>query len=126
VAVDHFMGYQAGMPEGLRDIPAALAAIVKGKPDAITMQIGIAKSAWKKFAGAVPLILQSSMLRFDDSAMTQAATPEDAVRMGADAFDVCCFVRGPTEWRYMQAVAENVRAAEHFEMPVICHVYPRN
>jgi fructose-bisphosphate aldolase, class I len=126
VAVDHFMIYQTGMPEGLRDIPAALRAIVKGKPDAITMQIGMAKSAWGDHAGAVPLILQSSMLRFDDSAMAQAATPEDAVRLGADAFAICCFVRGPTEWRYMQAVAQNVRAAEHFEMPVICHVYPRS
>ena len=43
VAVDHFMIYQTGMPEGLRDIPAALRAIVKAKPDAITMQIGMAK-----------------------------------------------------------------------------------
>ena len=57
--------------------------------------------------------------------MAQAATPEDAVRLGADAFAIVCFVRGPTEWRYMQAVAEAVRAAERFEMPVICHVYPR-
>jgi class I fructose-bisphosphate aldolase len=125
VAVDHFMIYQAGMPEGLRDIPAALKAIVKGKPDAITMQIGMARNAWAGFAGDIPLILQSSMLRFDDSAMAQAATPEDAVRLGADAFAVVAFVRGPTEWRYMQTVANNVRAAEHFEMPVICHIYPR-
>ena len=57
------------------------------------------------------------MFRFDDSAMAQAATPEDAVRMGADAFAIVCFVRGPTEWRYMQTVAEAVRAAARFEMP---------
>ena len=120
------MIYQEGMPEGLRDIPLSLKAIVKGKPDAITMQIGMAKTAWAAFAGDIPLILQASMLRFDDSAMAQAATPEDAVRLGADAFAICCFVRGPTEWRYMQAVADAVRAAEKFEMPVICHIYPRS
>jgi class I fructose-bisphosphate aldolase len=125
VAVDHFMGYTDGIPAGLRDVPAALKAIVKGRPDAITMQIGMARHAWKDFAGAVPLIVQASMLRVDDSAMTQAASPEDAVRVGADAYAIACFVRGPTEWRYMQAVAHAVREAERWEMPVICHIYPR-
>ena len=47
------------------------------------------------------------------------------MRLGADAFAIVCFVRGPTEWRYMQKVAEAVREAERFEMPVICHIYPR-
>ena len=126
VAVDHFMGYQQGIPAGLRDMGAALKAIVKGRPDAVTMQVGIARHAWQDFAGAVPLILQSSLLRIDDSARGQAATPEDAVRLGADAFAIACFVRGPTEWQYLQAVADAVREAERFEMPVICHIYPRS
>ncbi len=125
VAVDHFMLYQAGLPEGLRDLPTTLKAVVKGRPDAVTMQIGMAKNAWQPYAGDVPLIIQGSMLRFDDSARAQAATPEDAVRLGADAFALACFVRGPTEWEYMQAVSESVRQAERFDMPVICHIYPR-
>jgi fructose-bisphosphate aldolase, class I len=125
VAVDHFMIYQEGVPAGLRDMAATLKAVVRGKPDAVTMQIGMAKTLWQSHAGAVPLILQSSLVRYDDSAMGQAATPEDAVRVGADAFAIVCFVRGPTEWRYMQATAEAVRQAERFEMPVICHIYPR-
>jgi class I fructose-bisphosphate aldolase len=126
VAVDHFMGYQDGLPAGLRDIPAALKLIVKGRPDAITMQVGMARTVWKDFAGSVPLIIQSSMLRVDDTAQAQAATPEDAVRLGADGFAIACLVRGPTEWRYMQVVADAVREAERFEMPVICHIYPRS
>ncbi|MGA2977238.1 MAG: aldolase [Spirochaetia bacterium] len=125
VALDHFMIYQHGLPAGLKDLSTTLKAVVKGRPDAVTMHVGMARNVWRNFAGAVPLILQSSMLRFDDSAMTQAATPEDAVRMGADAFAVVCLVRGPTEWRYMQTVATMVREAERYEMPVICHVYPR-
>jgi class I fructose-bisphosphate aldolase len=126
VAVDHFMAYQDSLPTGLRDVPAAIKAIVKGRPDAITMQIGMARTAWQPYAGSVPLIVQASMLRVDDSAMAQAATPEDAVRLGADAFAIACFVRGPTEAQYMQAVANAVREAERFEMPVICHIYPRS
>ena len=86
----------------------------------------MARTAWAEFAGSVPLIIQSSMLRIDDSAQAQAATPEDAVRLGADGFAIACFVRGPTEWRYMQVVADAVREAERFDMPVICHIYPRS
>jgi len=125
VAVDHFMGYQTGLPAGLRDVPAAIRALVKGRPDAITMQIGMARNAWEPYAGSVPLILQSSMIRLDDSAMAQAASPEDAIRLGADGFAIACFVRGPSEWQYMQMVAKAIKEADRYEMPVICHIYPR-
>ena len=125
VAVDHFTIYYSGLPDGLRDVPATLKAVVKGRPDAVTMHIGMAKNAWAPYAGDVPMILQSSMLRFDDTSRAQSATPEDAVRLGADAFAIACFVRGPTEWEYMQKVAEAVRQAERFDIPVICHIYPR-
>ncbi len=97
VAIDHFIIYQDGLPEGLRDVPETLKAVARGKPDAVTMHIGFARSTWQNYAGSIPLILQSSLLRVDESDMAQAATPEDAVVMGADAFAVCCFVRGTTE-----------------------------
>jgi fructose-bisphosphate aldolase, class I len=126
VAVDHFLTYQAGLPAGLRDMPSTLKLVVKGRPDAVTMQIGMARTAWREFAGIIPFILQGSMLRIDDSAMAQPARPEDAVRLGADAFAITCLVRGPTEAHYMQAVSDAVREAERFEMPVICHIYPRS
>ena len=125
VAVDHFMIYQEGLPEGLRDMPTALKLVVKGRPDAITMQIGIARNLWPDYAGAVPMILQASLVRPDDSAMELAATPEDAVRLGADAYAIVCFVRGATEAANMRSVAVAVREAERYDMPVICHTYPR-
>jgi fructose-bisphosphate aldolase, class I len=126
VAIDHFVNYQDGLPEGLRDMPGALKLVVKGRPDAVTMQIGIARNLWPEYAGVIPMILQSSMFRFDDSTVTHAATPEDAVRLGADAYAVACFVRGPSEGKYMQRVADVVREAARWDMPVICHIYPRS
>ena len=45
--------------------------------------------------------------------------------MGADAFAVVAFLRGPTEARYMSAVASSVRKAARHGMPVITHAYPR-
>ena len=126
VAVDHFIGYAGGLPDGLREIEPTLAAIVAARPDAVTMHKGIAASAWGPHAGRVPMILQSTIARPDDSACEQIATPEDAVRLGADAFAVAAFVRGPTEGVHLRTVADCVRQAARFEIPVVCHVYPRN
>jgi fructose-bisphosphate aldolase, class I len=126
VAVDHFIGYGAGLPSGLRHIQATLAAIVAGRPDAVTMHKGIAASAWAAYAGRLPMILQSTTARPDDTACEQVATPEDAVRLGADGFAVAAFIRGDTEAAHLRTVAQCVREAAHYEMPVICHIYPRN
>jgi len=125
VAVDHFINYGEGLPPGLRHLRSTLAAIVAGQPDAITMHKGIAASFWTAHAGRVPFILQSSAIRPDDQAREQIADPADAVRLGADGFAIAAFVRGPTEAAYLRTVADCVRQAAAFEMPVICHIYPR-
>src|SRR4030042_6408464 len=77
VAVDHFIGYGAGLPDGLRHIQATLAAIVAGRPDAVTMHKGVAASAWAVHAGRVPLIMQSTIARPDDPGCAQIATPQE-------------------------------------------------
>ena len=47
------------------------------------------------------------------------------MRLGADAFAVAAFVRGPSEAAHLHTVAGAVQEAARFEMPVICHTYPR-
>ena len=47
------------------------------------------------------------------------------MRLGADAFAVSAFVRCATEADYLRVVADCVRQAARFDIPVICHVYPR-
>src|SRR5689334_12702807 len=126
VAVDHFMIYNEGLPPGLRHIKETLVAIVAGQPDAVTMHKGIATSLWEPYAGKIPLILQTSGVRPDDTGDFQYATIEEAVRLGADAVAVVAFLRAKTEARYLRAVADMVREAAQYDMPVICHVYPRD
>jgi fructose-bisphosphate aldolase, class I len=126
IAVDHFIGYQDGLPAGLRDLAATIQAVVAGEPDAITMHKGVAVSCWGRFAGRIPLIVQSIIGRPDDSADEHLAVPEDAVRLGADAFATCAFVRGASEAAHLRRVADFVRQAEVWDMPVILHVYPRH
>ncbi len=125
VAVDHFIGYHEGMPPALRDLRAALKSVMAGGPDAVTMHKGVALGCWGPYAGKVPLIMQSIAQRSDDSASATLATPEDAVRLGADAFACACFLRGDTEGEQLQRTADFVRAAAPWGMPVISHVYPR-
>ena len=125
VAVDHFIGYQDGLPSGLRHIQRTLASLADGRPDAITMHKGLAASAWAPYAGKIPLIVQSTIARPDDSACEQLAEPVDAVRLGADAFAIAVFVRGATEATHLATLAKAVRQAGRYEMPVVCHVYPR-
>ena len=125
VAIDHFIGYQEGMPAGLYDLPKTLAALVAGRPDAVTMHKGAALACWGPHAGQVPLIVQSLIGRPDDSADELLATPEDAVRLGADAFATCAFVKGFSEAAHLKRAADLVRQAEKLEMPVVLHIYPR-
>jgi len=126
VAVDHFINYRLDtLPAGLRNISRTLELIAAGQPDAVTMHRGLAVSAWQPYAGKIPFILQSSLLRPDDCFHEQIADPEDAVRLGADAFAVATFVRGPSEGHYLKTLADCVKAAARFEMPVITHIYPR-
>jgi class I fructose-bisphosphate aldolase len=125
VAVDHFVTYHVGMPEGLANLPRVIGEVVAGAPDAITMTRGAALSCWAPHAGKLPLIIQSLAARPDDSADEQIATPEDAVRTGADAFAICSFVRGATEAAHVRRVVDAVRQAEKWDIPVIVHTYPR-
>src|SRR2546427_1141900 len=67
VAVDHFIGYQKGLPEGLTNLPETLKKLVEGKPDAITMHKGAAKGAWEPYAGRMPLIIQAINFTADDA-----------------------------------------------------------
>ena len=125
VAVDHFAGYHQGLHPGLASLEVTLAAIVAGRPNAVTMHKGVALGYWEPHAGVVPLIVQSIAARPDDTADELVAIPEDAIRLGADAFATCAFLRGPTEAAHLRRVADLVRQAETWELPLISHTYPR-
>jgi DhnA family fructose-bisphosphate aldolase class Ia len=125
VAVDHFTNYGLGLPSGIRHIKRTLAATVDARPDAVTIHKGVAMSAWQPYAGKVPLIIQSTLLRVQDDTLYQGVTVEEAIRLGADAMAIVIYVKGDHETQYLRFAAENVREAERFDLPIICHIYPR-
>jgi class I fructose-bisphosphate aldolase len=127
VAADHFFAYGDNMEPGLRQIKSTLQALVTGRPDAVTLHKGVAASAWTPYAGVVPLIIQSTAMSPKSLERSQLATPEDAVRLGADAIAIAAFIsRGQGDADTLRQVADCVRQAIPFDLPVICHIYPRD
>jgi len=107
-------------------MPKTLAEIVAGKPGAVTMNKGIAMSCWEPHAGQVPLIIQAGWFTADDVIMETVSSPEEVVRLGADAIAFSIGVRGPNEGKYMKSLAHVVNQASRFDLPVIAHIYPRD
>jgi class I fructose-bisphosphate aldolase len=126
VAVDHFVGYQKGLPEGLVNVPETIGKLVEGKPDAVTMLKGMAKSAWGPHAGKVPLIIQAVTFTADDAIIQPLARPEEVLRLGADAVAVALGVRGPNEGKFLGILADMVQEADRIGLPVMAHIYPRD
>lgn len=125
-AVDHFIGYGDVRAGGLADLPGAVGKIMSGGPDSVTMLGGAASRLWAPYAGKAALIVQGGMFTPDDRVRELAASPEDAVRLGADALAVAIPVRGETEGSYLRWLTDTVRAAAPLEVPVVAHIYPRN
>src|SRR5579871_3294836 len=126
VAVDHFVGYAEGMHPGLADLPKTLAEIVAGRPDAVTMQKGVALTCWAPHAGKVPMIMQAGCWTVDERILEILTDAEECVVNGADAIAIAIGVRGPNEGKYIRLLAEGVTAAAKFDLPVIAHIYPKS
>ena len=126
IAVDHFVGYGNVREGGLANLPQAVDRCMQAHPDTMTMTPGTAKSCWPKHAGRASLIVQASYWTPDDRIRDQFATPADAIRLGADALAVAIGVRGATEGDFIRWLADAVRAAAPYELPVVAHIYPRD
>ncbi len=124
VAVDHLINYPTGMPEGLRDLGKTIAEIVKGQPDAITMNKGTAMRFMPRHAGTIPFIVQQMALRPDSPDFADHASVEEVVAMGGEAIAVAMFLKGRHEMTYIRHLSAVVREAERFGLPVIPHIYP--
>lgn len=127
VAVDHFIGYgRLAAGGGLSNLPAALARIAAGGPSAVTMTKGTAMNCWAPYAGRIPLIIQSGCFTADDRVIETMTTPEECVRLGADAIAISIGIFGPNEGRFIKMLVEGVAQAAQYDLPVIAHIYPRD
>jgi class I fructose-bisphosphate aldolase len=126
VAVDHFIGYQKGLPEGLTHLPEITAKLVACKPDAITMHKGLALQLWEQYAGQIPLLISAVMFTAGDEVIEQTCRPAEAAAMGADGIAVAIGVRGKKEGTMLNILSRAVEEARVADIPVVAHVYPRD
>ena len=106
-AVDHFVGYGNVREGGLADLPDALKRVMAGRPDYVSIQPGAARHLWADYAGKAALVIQAGCFTADDRIRELIATPEDAVRYGADALAVAIPVRGATEGGYIRWLTDS-------------------
>jgi class I fructose-bisphosphate aldolase len=126
VAVDHFLGYQNGLPQGLTDLSQTLKEVMAGRPDAVTMLKGTAIGCWQPHAGRAPLILQAVAYNPDETVIEVLTGAEEAIRLGADALAVAIGVRGPNEGKFLKILSDKVDEAARYDLPIISHIYPRD
>ncbi len=124
ITVDHAIA--RGVIRGLDTIVDTLGAVAAGRPDAITMQKGIAERCFAPYAGKIPLALKcTSTSPYQPDEDTLLCDVEEAVRLGADAVSVGCIVCGDKQAEQIAALALMAKKAASFGMPLIGHVYPR-
>lgn len=126
ITLDHAIA--RGVLPGLVDIESALAAVLVGRPDAVTLQKGIASrllSPASISTGTSLIVKSTSYSPFHSTLDTPTATVEEAVRLGADAISVGMLVGGANQAQQLTHLASVSREAETFGLPLAAHIYPR-
>jgi class I fructose-bisphosphate aldolase len=102
-----------------------LEQVAEGRPDAIMLMQGMAERCFDPYAGRINLILKcSSLSPYHPQQDVQVSGVEDALRLGADAIAMAVTVGSPRQPSLMSSLADLVREAAHFGLPVIAHAYP--
>lgn len=116
-----------GVLPGLDNIRRAMELVVAGKPDAITIQKGIARSVFPPYAGEVALIMKSTSysLAYHPHYDAPVADVEEAVILGADAISVGMIVGGPEQAEQLTHLGRISKEAEKLGMPLVAHIYPK-
>ena len=124
ITMDHAIS--RGVLPGLVDIESALKKVAAGKPDAITLQKGIAASIYAPYAGEISLIMKAtSFAPYHFNYDTPLADVEEAVRLGADAISVGVIVGGPEQAAQLTHLAKISKDAQSAGMPLVSHIYAR-
>jgi fructose-bisphosphate aldolase, class I len=126
ITLDHAIA--RGVLPGLVDVESAVKSVVAGRPDAITLQKGIASRIFSPdyAANGISLIIKAtSYSPFHTTLDTPTATVEEAVRLGADAISVGMLVGGADQAQQLTHLSSVAREAEALGLPLAAHIYPR-
>ncbi|HCS35248.1 MAG TPA: fructose-bisphosphate aldolase [Sphaerochaeta sp.] len=116
-----------GVLPGLENIREVMRLVCAGKPDAITIQKGIARNWFQPYAGKVALIMKSTSysIPYHPYYDTPVADVEEAVTLGADAISVGMIVGGPEQAAQLTQLGKISKEADRAGMPLVAHIYPK-
>lgn len=124
ITMDHAIS--RGVLPGIVNMEETIKKVAAGKPDAMTLQKGIAATLFAPYAGKIPLILKAtSFAPYHFNYDTPLADVEEAVRLGADAISVGVIVGGPEQATQLTHLAKISKDAQSAGMPLISHIYAR-
>jgi len=126
ITLDHAIA--RGVLPGLVDVESAVASVAAGKPDAITLQKGIATRVFSPAysADGISLILKAtSYSPFHPTLDAPTATVEEALRLGADAISVGMLVGEPNQAQQLTHLSRVASETEALGLPLAAHTYPR-
>ncbi|MDQ3941851.1 MAG: fructose-bisphosphate aldolase, partial [Actinomycetota bacterium] len=126
ITLDHAIA--RGVLPGLVDVESAVESVAAGRPDAITLQKGIASRIFSPdyAADGISLIVKAtSYSPFHPTLDTPTATVEEAVRLGADAISVGMLIGGANQAEQLTHLSSVAREAEALGLPLAAHIYPR-
>jgi fructose-bisphosphate aldolase, class I len=126
ITLDHAIA--RGVLPGLVNVESAVASVAAGRPDAITLQKGIASRVFSPdyAANGISLIVKAtSYSPFHPTLDTPTATVEEAVCLGADAISVGMLVGEADQAPQLTHLASVAREAEALGLPLAAHIYPR-
>ena len=126
ITLDHAIA--RGVLPGLVDVESAVASVAAGRPDAVTLQKGIASRVFSPnyAANGISLIVKAtSYSPYHPIFDTPTASVEEAMRLGADAISVGMLVGEANQASQLTHLSAIAREAEAAGLPLAAHIYPR-
>jgi len=126
ITVDHAISRGIAPMTGLQPIQSTIDAIIKGRPDAMTMTKGIAEHCMWGHAGATSILLKcSSYSPAHPTKDITFGTVDEAIRMGADAVSIGAMTFGDFQDVQFEEIGRFSEECMRKGMPLIGHVYPK-
>lgn len=117
-----------GLLEGVEDISLTTKRVVEGGANAVVLQAGAAKAAYKEIAGKAGLILRVSRVTIfnKDLGLYEAPTYDvkTAITLGADAVIASFYMGGKYEFESMREVAKICAEADRWGVPCLVEAIP--
>lgn len=102
---------------------------LEGGYNGVAVHYGVAKRAWTRLEGQVPLILKvngKTSIPPDDQALSvHTSWVEDAVRIGASAIGYTMYYGTPRQDEDLPQLAAVRRECDRYGMPLVVWAYPR-